>query len=152
MMHLMPWQSWRNQIRKTNQEMKNPTQGEETNEPPQWEVTNSHPERDKNPDHDFRGAIRSLGSPALSSQVCLFIPINSLCFPTSVSPWNSSLHRQEPRHCCSALSTCGHFWEPPLVSLLASTSWYSVSDPSKEKDSDQQQRCCRRPSYAVAET
>lgn len=73
-MHLTPWQSWRNQIRKKNQEMKNPTQGKEMNEAHQWDVTNSHP------DHGFLGTIRSLGSPALSSQVCTFVPISSCAF------------------------------------------------------------------------
>lgn len=38
-----------------------------------------------------------------------------LCFPASVLPWNSFLHRQEPRHCCSALS--------PLLDISGSLRW-----------------------------
>lgn len=61
------------------------------------------------PDHDFLGATHSLGSPALSSQVCPFVPINSLCFPASVSPLNSFLHRDKnPVIAAPGESSLGH--------------------------------------------
>lgn len=34
----------------------------------------------KTPDHDFLDEIHSLGSPALPSQVCTFVPISSCAF------------------------------------------------------------------------